>query len=74
MEHQGLVRAAARLAPVADRHDEQRRRLLTMEFRTFRQAFNDIPCQIVKGARGVRWRVQAWSPWLGPFFRLLDAL
>lgn len=58
----------------ADRHDEQRRRLLTMEFRTFRQAFIDIPCQIVKGARGVRWRVQAWNPWLGPFFRLLAAL
>jgi hypothetical protein len=58
----------------ADRHNEQRRRLLTMEFRTFRQAFIDIPCQIVRGARAVRWRVQAWNPWLGPFFRLLDAL
>lgn len=58
----------------ADRHDEQRRRLLTMEFATFRQAFIDIPCQIVKGARGVRWRVQAWNPWLHVFFRLLDAL
>ena len=58
----------------ADRHDEQRRRLLTMEFRTFRQAFIDIACQIVRGARAVRWRVQAWNPWLGPFFRLLDAL
>ncbi len=68
----------ALLVPVsprwADRHHEQRRRLLTMEFRTFRQAFIDIPCQIVKGARGVRWRVQAWNPWLGAFFRLLDAL
>ena len=30
--------------------------------------------QIVKGARGVRWRVQAWNPWLHVFFRLLDAL
>ncbi|MGI8809111.1 MAG: IS1380 family transposase [Acidimicrobiales bacterium] len=58
----------------ADRHDEQRRRLLTMEFRTFRHAFIDIPCQIVEGARGVRWRVQAWNPWLHVFFRLLDAL
>jgi hypothetical protein len=58
----------------ADTHEHQRRRLLTMEFRTFRQAFIDIPCQIVKGARRVRWRVQAWNPWLGPFFRLLDAL
>ncbi len=68
----------ALLLPVSPRwaapHGEQRRRLLTMEFRTFRQAFIDIPCQIVKTARGVRWRIQAWNPWLGPFFRLLDAL
>ena len=58
----------------ADRHNQQRRRLLTMEFRTFRQAFIDIPCQIVKGARGVRWRIQAWNPSLGLFFRLFHAL
>jgi len=58
----------------ADLHGEQRRRLLTMEFRTFRHAFIDIPCQVVNTARTVRWRVQAWNPWLGPFFRLLDAL
>lgn len=24
--------------------------------------------------RYVRWRIQAWNPWLGIFFRLLDAL
>ena len=58
----------------AERHNEQRRRLLTMEFRTFRHAFIDIACQIVKGARGVRWRILAFNPWLGPFFSLLDAL
>lgn len=58
----------------ADRHNQQRQRLLTMEFRTFRAAFIDIPCQIVKGARSIRWRVQAWNPWLAPFFRLLDGL
>ncbi|MHB8618865.1 MAG: IS1380 family transposase [Chloroflexota bacterium] len=58
----------------ADQHGEQRRRLLTMDFRTFLQAFIEIPCQIVRGARQVRWRVQAWNPWLGVFFRLLDAL
>ena len=43
-------------------------------FRTFLPAFIEVPCQVVKGARQVRWRVQAWNPWLGPFFRLLDAL
>ena len=68
----------ALLLPVSSRwtdlHNEQRRRLLTMEFRTFRHALIDIPCQIVKGARTVRWRIQAWNPWLGIFFRLLDNL
>jgi hypothetical protein len=68
----------ALLLPVLPRwenkHAEQRRRLLTMEFRTFRVAFIDIPCQIVKTARRLRWRVQAWNPWLPVFFRLLDAL
>jgi hypothetical protein len=58
----------------ADQHHEQRRQLLRMEFRTFRQAFIEIPCQIVRHARQVRWRVQAWNPWLGAFFRLADAL
>jgi hypothetical protein len=68
----------ALLLPISARwaktHDEQRRRLLTMEFRTFRQAFIDVPCQIVTGGRQVRWRVLAWNPWLDVFFRLLDAL
>ena len=58
----------------AKTHREQRRRLLTMEFRTFRQAFIDIPCQIVRTARRIRWRVLAYSPWLPAFFRLADTL
>ena len=58
----------------ADRHLEQRQRLLRMEFRTFRQEFIDIPCQIIRHARQIRWRIQAWNPWLGAFVRLADAL
>jgi Transposase DDE domain group 1 len=68
----------ALLLPVSPRwqaqHEQQRRRLLTMEFRTFQAALIDIPCQIVKTARYIRWRIQAYNPWLGIFFRLLDAL
>jgi hypothetical protein len=45
-----------------------------MDFRSFLAAFIEIPCQVVKGARQVCWRVLAWGPWLGAFFRLLDAL
>jgi hypothetical protein len=68
----------ALVLPVSGRwralRQEQRRRLLVMELRTFRRAFIDIPCQIVTGGRRVRWRILAWNPWLGVFFRLLDAL
>ena len=68
----------ALLLPVSPRwaakHDEQRRQLLRMDFRTFLAGFVEIPCQVIKGARQVRWRVLAWNPLLGAFFRLLDAL
>jgi len=58
----------------AHRHSKQREQLLKMEFRTFLEAFIAIPCQIVLGARRIRWRVLAWNPWLGAFFRLVDSL
>jgi hypothetical protein len=69
---------SALLLPVtprwAERHNEQRRRLLTMEFRTFRTAFIEIPAQIITTGRRVRWRILAYNQWLGAFFRLIDAL
>ena len=58
----------------AQRHQQQRQRLLTMEFHTFIQAFINIPAQIVKTGRRTRWRILAYNPWLGPFFRLLDTI
>jgi hypothetical protein len=68
----------ALLLPVEESRNEdhvrERSRLLTMEFRTFLQAFIAIPCQIVRGQRQIRWRVLAWNPWLPAFFRLADSL
>jgi hypothetical protein len=68
----------ALLLPVTPRwaepHNEQRRRLLTMEFRTFLTAFIEIPCQIITTGRQVRWRILTHNPWLSAFFRLLDGL
>ena len=68
----------ALMLPISPRwqaqHEQQRNRLLTMEFRTFRAALIDIPCQIVKTGRYLRWRIQAYNPWLGILFRLLDTL
>ena len=49
----------------AERHNEQRRRVLTMDFRTFLAAFIEIPCQIITTGRRVRWRILAYNPWPG---------
>jgi len=68
----------ALLLPVTPRwaepHNEQRRRLLTMDFRTFLTAFIAIPCQIITTGRRVRWRILTYNPWLSAFFRLTDTL
>ena len=45
-----------------------------MDFRTFLAAFIEIPCQIVTTGRPLRWRILAYNPWLGAFFRLIDIL
>jgi Transposase DDE domain group 1 len=69
---------SALLLPVtpslAEPHNEQRRRLLTMDFRTFLTAFIQIPCQIITTGRQVRWRILTYNPWLTAFFRLTDTL
>jgi len=68
----------ALLVPVSPRwaaaHLEQRRRLLTMDFRTFVAAIIHIPCQIIRTARRIRYRVLAWNEWQPTFFRLLDVI
>ena len=68
----------ALLLPVTPRwaqpHTEQRRRLLTMDFRTFLTAFIAIPCQIITTGRQVRWRILTYNPWLAAFYRLTDTL
>jgi hypothetical protein len=68
----------ALLVPVSPRwaaqHLEQRRRLLTMDFRTFVAAIIHIPCQIIRAARRIRYRFLAWNEWQSTFFRILDAV
>ncbi|MEO8379082.1 MAG: IS1380 family transposase [Acidobacteriota bacterium] len=68
----------ALLVPVSPRwaaqHLEQRRRLLTMDFRTFVAAIIHIPCQIIRVARRIRYRILAWNEWQSTFFRILDAV
>jgi hypothetical protein len=69
---------AALLVPVDGRwrtkHEEEKRKLLRMEFATFRQALINIPAQIVRTSGKIVYRMLAWNPWQSVFFRLLDAL
>ena len=58
----------------AERHRAEKRSLLRMEFGTFCAALIQVPCQIVRGARRVVYRLVSWSPWQGAFLRLVERL
>jgi hypothetical protein len=57
-----------------EKHQEEKRRLLRMDFATFRQALIHVPAQIVRTGRRILYRLLAWNPWQHVFFRLLDQL
>ncbi len=57
-----------------DRHREEKRKLLRMDFSTFRAAMMRIPAQILSAGRRIVCRLLAWNPWQHVFFRLLDQL
>ncbi len=45
-----------------------------MDFRTFRAAVIRVPAQIISSGRKIVYRLLAWNPWQGVFFRWLDQL
>jgi len=55
-------------------HREEKRRLLRMDFSTFRAAMMNVPAQILSAGRRIVYRLLAWNPWQHVFFRLLDQL
>ena len=57
-----------------ERHREEKRKLLRMDFSTFRAAMMRIPAQILTTGRRIVYRLLAWNPWQHVFFRLLDQL
>jgi hypothetical protein len=57
-----------------EKHRDEKRRLLRMEFSTFRQAIVNIPAQILRTGRKIVSRLLAWNPWQHVFFRLLEQL
>ncbi len=46
-----------------ERHREEKRKLLRMDFTTFRNAMMRIPAQIVSAGRRIVYRLLAWNPW-----------
>jgi DDE family transposase len=48
--------------------------VLGLEFKTFVQAFVQLPCQIVRTGRRLLYRLLSWNPYQAIFFRLVDVL
>jgi hypothetical protein len=57
-----------------EKHADEKRRLLRMDFRTFTSAWMRVPAQIVRASRRLTVRLLAWNPWQEAFFRLIDQL
>jgi hypothetical protein len=57
-----------------ERHREEKRKVLRMDFATFRSAMMNLPAQILSTGRRIVYRLLAWNPWQAVFFRLLDQL
>jgi hypothetical protein len=55
-------------------HREEKRKLLRMDFTTFRHAMMTVPAQVLSTGRRIINRFLAWNPWQHVFFRLLDQL
>jgi hypothetical protein len=60
--------------PQSDQRRQEKRRVLRMEFKTFKNAMLRLPCQIVATGRRLVYRLLGWNPWLAVFFRLVDRL
>ncbi|MGH8731575.1 MAG: IS1380 family transposase [Burkholderiales bacterium] len=58
----------------AEKHTAEKQSVLKMEFKRFLNAFMRVPCQIVRQARRVVYRLLAWNPWQPVFLRAVDAL
>jgi hypothetical protein len=69
---------AALLIPVHPRwkvkHEKEKQTILRMDFSTFRNAFINVPAQIIRTSRRIIYRFLAWNPWQSAFFRLLDGI
>jgi len=57
-----------------ERHQQEQRWVLGLEFKTFVQAFVRLPCQLVRTGRRLVYRLLSWNPYQRIFWRLVTAL
>jgi hypothetical protein len=58
----------------AEKYRAEKRSLLRMEFTTFCVALIPMPCQVVRTAGRIVYRLLSWNPWQGVFLRLVERL
>jgi DDE family transposase len=57
-----------------ERHQQEKRWVLGLEFKTFVNAFVRLPCQIVRTGRRLLCRLLSWNPYQRIFFRVVSVL
>lgn len=57
-----------------EKHKREKQAVLTMEFKKFRHAFVQLPCQVIKTGRRIVYRLLSWNRWISVFFRGFWAL
>ena len=58
----------------ADKHRQEKQAVLKMEFKTFVNAFMQIPAQVIRTGRRIVFRLLSWNRWQPVFFRAVDRL
>ncbi len=56
------------------KYKPEKEKVLRMEFQTFRNAFMNIPTQVIRTGRRLVYRVLAWNQWLDVFLRGVEAI
>jgi len=58
----------------AEKYQAEKKAVLSMEFKTFLNAFMRLPCQVVRTGRRIVLRLLAWNPWVHVLLRGVEVL
>ncbi len=57
-----------------EKYKKEKETVLRMEFRTFRNSFVRVPCQVVRTGRRLLFRLLSWNPWQPVLLRAVEVL